>query len=244
MAQIAPPAQVKGIGKFARVLLVEVLLVALTRPLGLHLMVRHLHGILRTREFDCTALFALLGAGNSGDGVGVEVNKLLGSLGHAVRGVMGLLEGLLQRREVPRLLEALNGRLATAGEHNVPGRKGTDDDGNDATANGEHDKVDGHKRLHVLSVGEDLVPDPSTTNSKAVETEEGSIDEEEQEGLVVAQANAGGEPGAMVVHLEDAPTAGRAVVGAVGLAGLAFLAVAKLAVALDGEGCGMIRTGL
>lgn len=53
---------------------------------------------------------------------------------------------------------------------------------------------------------------------------------------MVAQSDAGGEPGAMVVHLEDAPPAGRAMVRAVGLAGLAFLAEANLAVGLDGEG--------
>ena len=53
---------------------------------------------------------------------------------------------------------------------------------------------------------------------------------------MVAQPDAGGEPGAMVVHLEDAPPAGRAVVCAVGLAGLAFLAETYLAVGLDGEG--------
>lgn len=53
---------------------------------------------------------------------------------------------------------------------------------------------------------------------------------------MVAQSDAGGEPGAMVVHLEDAPPAGRAVVSAVGLAGLAFLAEAYLPVGLDGKG--------
>lgn len=40
----------------------------------------------------------------------------------------------------------------------------------------------------------------------------------------------------MVVHLEDAPPAGRAVVRAVGLAGLTFLAEAYLPIGLDGEG--------
>lgn len=53
---------------------------------------------------------------------------------------------------------------------------------------------------------------------------------------MVAQSDAGGEPGAMVIHLEDAPPAGRAVVRAVGLAGLAFLAEAYLPVGLDREG--------
>jgi hypothetical protein len=41
-----------------------------------------------------------------------------------------------------------------------------------------------------------------------------------------------------VVHLEHAAAAGRAVVGAVGLPGLALLAEAHLAVGLDGEGGG------
>lgn len=53
---------------------------------------------------------------------------------------------------------------------------------------------------------------------------------------MIAQSDAGGEPGAMVVHLEDAPPAGRAMVRAVGFTGLAFLAEANLPVGLDGEG--------
>ena len=55
---------------------------------------------------------------------------------------------------------------------------------------------------------------------------------------MVAKADAGRQPGTVVIHLEDAAAAGRAVVGAIGFSGLAFLAEAHLAVGFDGEGCG------
>lgn len=45
-----------------------------------------------------------------------------------------------------------------------------------------------------------------------------------------------------MVHLENAALAGRAMVGAVGLAGLAFLTKPELAVRLDGEGGGARRS--
>lgn len=59
---------------------------------------------------------------------------------------------------------------------------------------------------------------------------------------MVAQADAGREPGAMVVHLEHAATARRAVVGAVRLACLTFLAEAHLAIGFHGERRGGARS--
>lgn len=53
---------------------------------------------------------------------------------------------------------------------------------------------------------------------------------------MVAQPDARREPGAVVVHLEDTAAACRAVVGAVGLSGLTFLAEASLAVGFDSKG--------
>lgn len=53
---------------------------------------------------------------------------------------------------------------------------------------------------------------------------------------MVAQADARREPGAVVVHLEDAATTRRAVVSAVGLSCLAFLAEADFAIGFNSEG--------
>lgn len=54
---------------------------------------------------------------------------------------------------------------------------------------------------------------------------------------MVAEADAGGEPGAVMVHLEDAAPAGRAVVRAVRFPSLALLTEPGLAVGFYGKGC-------
>lgn len=58
---------------------------------------------------------------------------------------------------------------------------------------------------------------------------------------MVPEPDAGGQPGAVVVHLEHAAMTSRAVVGAIGLAGLAFLAEPELAIRLDSKGGGVGR---
>ena len=55
---------------------------------------------------------------------------------------------------------------------------------------------------------------------------------------MIAQTDAGGQPGAVVVHLEDAALAAGAVVSAIGFLGLALFAEAHLAVGFYGEGSG------
>lgn len=52
---------------------------------------------------------------------------------------------------------------------------------------------------------------------------------------MISKPDAGGEPRAVVIHLQHAALAGRAVVGAIGLACLAFLTKPKVSVRLDGE---------
>lgn len=79
------------------------------------------------------------------------------------------------------------------------------------------------------------MPHPSSTDSEPEQAEKRSINQEKQEGFVVAKTDAGSQPGAVVVHLEDASLAGRAMMGSVGLPSLAFLAVSNFAVALDRE---------
>lgn len=53
---------------------------------------------------------------------------------------------------------------------------------------------------------------------------------------MVAQPNARREPGTVVVHLQNAAATCRAVVGAVRLPCLAFLAEAELAISFHGKG--------
>lgn len=52
---------------------------------------------------------------------------------------------------------------------------------------------------------------------------------------MVSKPDAGGQPGAVVVHLENAALTSRAVVCAIGLAGLAFLAEPEFAIRFDGK---------
>ena len=56
---------------------------------------------------------------------------------------------------------------------------------------------------------------------------------------MVAKPDTRSQPGAVVVHLQHAAAAGRAVVGAVGLSCLALLAETYLAVGFYGKGGGI-----
>jgi len=111
------------------------------------------------------------------------------------------------------------------------------DNSDDTRQNSEQDVVDRHEGLGVLPVTEDFAPDPGRRCRKTHPAEEGEICQEEDKGFVVAQANASREPRAVVVHLQDAALARGAVVGAVGLLGLALVAEAQFTGGcLDSEG--------
>lgn len=148
-----------------------------------------------------------------------------------------VLHCLSKRRQVAGLLQAFDGGLALEREPQMPCSEAGNDYANDARKHGEQNVVDGHEGLGVLVVAQDLSPDPCRRGGKAHPAEEGEVDQEQQEGLVVAQAHAGREPGAVVVHLQDTALACRAVVGAVRLVRLALVAEAHAAVGgLDSEG--------
>lgn len=148
---------------------------------------------------------------------------------------VGLVHAAAEWGEVAGFFEGFDGGLALGGQVDVPPRKSADNDADDAGDDAQHDVVDGHEALDVGRVGEDLGPDPGARSEEAEEAEEGRVDEEEEEGLVVAQADTCRQPRAVVVHLEHAAAAGGAVVGAVGLAGLALFAEAQFAVGLNSE---------
>lgn len=129
----------------------------------------------------------------------------------------------------------------------MPAGKGAHDNRDDSGHDGQHDVVDRHEGFNGGVLDGDLAIDPGGRGHKGAHAKQGRVDEEEQEGLVVAQADAGGEPGTVVIHLQHAPAAGRAVVGAIGLARLALFAETELAVGLDGKrrghGGGLGREG-
>lgn len=111
----------------------------------------------------------------------------------------------------------------------MPSRESCDDDTDNTREDSEQDVVDGHKGLCVCALAEDLAPYPCGRSGKAHPTEDAEVDEEEDKGLVVAEADTGSEPGTVVVHFQDAALAGGAVVGAIGFLGLALVAEAKFA---------------
>lgn len=111
------------------------------------------------------------------------------------------------------------------------GKDDTDDPGYD----GKHDIVDGHEGFDVGRIAHNLLPYPRPRSGKADPAEDRSIGEKQQKGLVVAQANAGCKPWAVVVHFQDAAAACRAVMSAVRLSCLALLAKSEFAIGLDGK---------
>ena len=235
MQEVAFPAEVKGVGELGRVLFVEVVLITPFRALPLHLLVCHLHGGM-AGVLGGETLLALFGTGDSGEGVCVEVDKVLRGLRHRVSSVVHLVERLAQGRQVACLLQTLDRGLTMACQPNVPACEDADDETNDTTHDSKHNEVNRQQRVEVLRVIQHFGPHPCPANGKGVKAEERSVDQEEQESLVVPEADASGEPRAMVVHLEHAAAARRAVVRAVGLAGLALLAEPDFAIAFNSEG--------
>lgn len=112
----------------------------------------------------------------------------------------------------------------------MPACEAAQHEADDAAEDCEQDCVDDHDALVHALVVKDRGPDPLRGDTEADPAEERGVGQEEQEGFVVVHADAGGKPGAVVVHLQHAAVAGAAMVGAIRLHGLAFLAVPSLAV--------------
>lgn len=119
----------------------------------------------------------------------------------------------------------------------MPRCKGSDNKPNNAAHDCQHDEVDGQQRIKIFGVVHDFRPEPRAADGKGVKGKDGGVDQEQDKGLVVAQPEARRQPRAVMVHLEHASAACRAVVRAVRLAGLAFLAESNFSIALDCEGC-------
>lgn len=126
----------------------------------------------------------------------------------------------------------------------MPRGESTDNEPYNSTDDGEHDEVERHEGVSETRSVDNLDIDPRPAGSKRVEAKERGVDQEEEERLVVSQANASRKPRAVVIHLQNAAAACRAVVGTIGFPGLALLAETKLAIALDGKRCRIVLASL
>lgn len=149
---------------------------------------------------------------------------------------VGPLHLLAQRRDIACFLQAFDGGLSAASQVDMPPAKSGKDNADDAGNDGKHNVIDGHERFDVGGVAHDLLPYPRPRTGKADPTEYRSIGEEQQKGFVVAQANAGCKPWAVMVHFQNAAATCRAVMGAVGLPCLTLFAKPKFAIGLDCKG--------
>ena len=249
MGDVALPAQIEGVGEALVIAFFEVGIVALLMELAFALLV----GILvrvriavgrrgwGTRQ---RGRFALFGSGHAGEGVCVYFAELVADAQSPVRlrvHVVSIAElglhAIADRRKIARLLQAFDRRLAPGSKPNMPRGEARQDNADDAREHGQEDVVDGHEGIRDLGILQNLSPHPRRRGRKTEPTKEGRVDEEQEEGFVVAEADAGSQPRAVVVHLQHAALACRAVMGAVGFLGLALFAEAKVAGrGFDGEG--------
>ena len=235
MQQVFLPPEIKRVRHLLVLLFVQVVLVAVVLALALELRVGAGERLLCGGKLR----LAFFGAGDAGDGVGMGVNDLvsvvLEAVGEAVwvgarwvvAGVLGravAVQRLPQRRYVPRLLETFNRGQAADREANMPGGEAAEDQPDDAAEDGEEDDVHREQGVHVVCVIEDLAPDPERGDGKVHPAEDGGVDEEEEEGFVVVEPDAGRQPWTMMVHFQHTSLACGAVVCAVRFGDLTLLA--------------------
>ena len=68
----------------------------------------------------------------------------------------------------------------------MPTGEAGEDEAKDTARDGQDEIIDGHQGVVVLLIAEHLVPDPTHRHHKTDATEQGCVDEEQQEGLVIA----------------------------------------------------------
>ena len=252
--QVVSPPEIEGVRQLLRVLLVEVPFVPFALALALELAVvaqqrslrrrlRVVVGRRRRRRRDPAGsghvvrpLDAFLRPRDPRKSVRVDLAQLfaVARTDAAVDVSLALLvHRVPPRRQIPCRLELLDRRLVAPGERDVPRREATQGEGEDAADDGQHQIVDRHETIVVLSVAEDLAVQPAHGHGEAHEAEERGVDEEQHERLVVPQAETGRQPRAVMVHLQHASSARRTMMRSVRLASLAFLAVAHPTARLD-----------
>lgn len=242
MQQIPFRAQIEGIRKLLRVLLIQILLVSFPCSVSLHLIVRKVRlPLFLPASSHIDVDFPFFGSRDSWQGICMDIEQLLSVFGKLDTLTIVLSNKLTlhlstKRRQITCLFQALDGRLASAGQQDMPRGEGTNHYANNARYHCEHDVVHWHQGLHILRLSCQLGVHPSSGHGKGVQAEYGGVDEEQQKRLVVAQTDARSKPRAVMVHLQDAFATSATVVRAVGLASLAFLAEAHAAIGLDGEG--------
>lgn len=241
MAKIAPPAKVECVGELLIVALVQIVIVTILVLLAFSVFVCLVVGV---RVAVCMARNwgargrargnTFFRSGDAGQSVCVDLAQVVAHAQSAIGLVLDIIavielvfHRVSQGRQVACLFQTFYRGLALDCQPQVPRGESCNHNANDSGQHGEEDVVDGHKGLGVLAVAEHLAPDPRGRRGKAGPAEEAQVEEKEHKGLVVAEADAGGEPGAVVVHFQDAALARGAVVGAVGLLCLALVAEAQ-----------------
>lgn len=111
----------------------------------------------------------------------------------------------------------------------MPACESGEDESDDATENGEKDGVHYSHSFFHLGLFCDFHPYPPGTDTKTRPTEDGRVNEEEQERLVVPQPGTSRQPGTVMIHLQNAFPARRAVMRTIRLDAAAFLAISRLA---------------
>ena len=138
------------------------------------------------------------------------------------------MEGVLL---LASLLAELDGGELAADEIEVEGHEGGDDEGKDAGQDvGRH-----HEVAHLVIEGVRVAQRARNDRVARCHDQQAghrTVEEHVHEEFVVVEADAVGDPGAVMVHLQDASVALRAVVAPVGLRLVAPLADADASVAL------------
>jgi hypothetical protein len=117
----------------------------------------------------------------------------------------------------------------------MPTSKPSQNQPNNSRYHGQHDIIDGHQRLCIFSIIQYLPVDPNARNTEAEEAEQRCVYQEQEEGFVVPQSHTRRKPRAMMIHLQHAGPAGRAMMSAIWFPRLAFLAISQLPIRFDGE---------
>lgn len=95
-----------------------------------------------------------------------------------------------QGTQISSLLQAFDRGLISPCQAKMPSGKPSQDQPDDSGYRTQQDNVDRHQRFGELPIIHDLLPQPSSGDPKAQPAEYGSVDQKEQEGLVVLHSHA------------------------------------------------------
>src|SRR5256885_1583062 len=108
----------------------------------------------------------------------------------------------------------------------MPACESCQDQTDDARDYSQKYNVDRCKVFQVLIFRENFSPYPPRTATEAHPTEQGCVDQKQDECFVVVQANTCGQPRTVVIHLQHTSLTRRTVMRSIRLRSLAFFTVA------------------